>query len=310
MNAATLAQLLGFKKSGRQYVGCCVAHADTDPSMIIFDGYKGVQVRCLSAGCAPEDIIAELKRRGLWERTGGAAIEHDHPAARAARAELRDRRAPVFHGKQENVSQETPTRTMALRLWDRSYNIHTAAMALDYLAGRGLALPSTLTCARFHPRCVRGDGEGPAIVVLMTAFTTRRPQAIQRIFLRRDGDRVVKDGTPMMLGQAGGAGMMLTSWFDTFHEELLYAPQLTVCEGFETGLALLARGQRAVWALGSAGAIGTFPVLFGVGELTIAADHDEAGLNAAAQCAARWSEAGIPCTVMHRAEVGKDYADA
>ena len=47
MNAAELAHRLpGFKKSGRMYVGPCVAHDDKTPSMVIYDGHTTVQVRC------------------------------------------------------------------------------------------------------------------------------------------------------------------------------------------------------------------------------------------------------------------------
>jgi hypothetical protein len=135
--------------------------------------------------------------------------------------------------------------------------------------------------------------------------------AIQRLYLRWDDEQgIVFKDKGMMLGPVGGAAMKLTSHRDTFKEELSYCSRLTICEGFETGLALLMRGHEPVWALGSAGAIATFPPLFGVGELLIAADHDEAGLNAAAQCAARWTEAGHAVTVWRRRDVGKDYADA
>ena len=87
MNAAELAHRLpGFKKSGRMYVGPCVAHDDKTPSMVIYDGHTSVQVRCY-ARCEPEDIIAVLKRRGLW----GGGDEGDHPVAQPARQRLAER---------------------------------------------------------------------------------------------------------------------------------------------------------------------------------------------------------------------------
>ena len=62
-----------------------------------------------------------------------------------------------------------------------------------------------------------------------------------------------------------------------------------MCEGLETGLALLQHGGpgvHCVWAFGSAGAIARFPVIFGVGQLVIFADNDanEAGMKGAIEC--------------------------
>lgn len=51
-------------------------------------------------------------------------------------------------------------------------------------------------------------------------------------------------------------------------------------------------GWRPVWAATSAGAIKRFPVLAGIEALTIFADPDTAGTQAARDCAARWVESG------------------
>jgi hypothetical protein len=208
-----------------------------------------------------------------------------------------------------NVSRETHKRS-ALRIFDEAQPLHHSQLALDYIAGRKLVLPARIDCARFHSLCPRGAERVPAIVVVMEALDSRERRAIQRIFLRREPNgRVVKDGKPMMLGEAGGAAMKLTSHHDTFWDVLSYAPLLHLCEGFETGLALLDRGYFPLWALGSAGAISTLPVLFGVGHIAVCADHDQAGLAAADRCCRRWSETRHPAELLHRARWGKDFAD-
>jgi AAA domain-containing protein len=68
---------------------------------------------------------------------------------------------------------------------------------------------------------------------------------------------------------------------------------LTICEGFETGMAGRDLGLRPVWALGSAGAIGSFPLLSGIDALTILAETDDRGANARAvrTCGDRWAAA-------------------
>lgn len=298
MNAAELADRLGFKKSGRMYVGPCVAHSDKNPSMVIYDGHTSVQVRCY-AGCEPADIIAVLKQRGLW----GGGDRFDHPVAQVARQRLAERAS--------EVSRETQNQARALRIFDEAQALRSSELAMDYITGRKLTVPDALRCARFHPVCPRGAAEYvPAIVVLMEALDTSERKAVQRIFLRREPDgRVVKDGKPMMLGPAAGAAMKLTQHNDTFWDVMSYTPLLHVCEGFETGLALLERGYFPLWALGSAGAISALPVMFGVGRIAVCADHDEAGLAAADRCCRRWTEAGHPAELLHRSVWGKDFAD-
>jgi hypothetical protein len=90
----------------------------------------------------------------------------------------------------------------------------------------------------------------------------------------------------MMLGPVAGAAIKVDD--DTDVEQ-----GLTIGEGFETCLAARALGFRLVWALGSAGTIGTFPVLAGIDALTILAETDKKGSNAKAaiECAARWTAA-------------------
>jgi putative DNA primase/helicase len=64
---------------------------------------------------------------------------------------------------------------------------------------------------------------------------------------------------------------------------------LGITEGVEDGLAVLLSGWSPIWAAGSAGAIRRFPVLAGIDSLTIFADADSAGVEAAQECARRWA---------------------
>ncbi len=68
---------------------------------------------------------------------------------------------------------------------------------------------------------------------------------------------------------------------------------LGIAEGIETALAVMQRaGWAPVWAATSAGAIRRFPVLPGIEALTVFADMDGAGLNAARDCCRTWAAAG------------------
>lgn len=265
MDAAALAHALGATRSGRQWKCKCIAHEDRSPSMIIFDGHQSVQVRCL-AGCEPIDIIAELRRRGLWERDGGTMQE---------RAE--QRRPPI-------VSHETAMRDRARALFDASM-LTIGTPAESYLEDRDIwSVAKEIEDIRFHPGCPRGDERRPAIVVAMRYCSWLRPiYAVQRIYLKRVSPGYwVKDGKPMMLGPVRDSAMMLDRPVGELH----------IAEGLETALSVMAMGHDPVWAMGSCGAIERLKVLDGIDHLVIWADNDAPGLAAANACARRWADAG------------------
>jgi hypothetical protein len=85
-----------------------------------------------------------------------------------------------------------------------------------------------------------------------------------------------------MLGRARGAAIKLDA-----DENVTLG--LHIGEGFETCLAAWLAGFRAVWAVGSAGAIETFPVLAGIDAITVLGEvgDRDANLRAAQACAAR-----------------------
>ena len=292
MMAEQIALALGGKRSGRQWVCKCPAHNDSSPSLIVFDGREAPQVRCL-AGCDQKEVINALMDRGLWRST----------------ATDRDRSQPKI-----TVSRETSDaamskhREMALRIFEEAVEPRST-LGESYLWQRGLTLPASMAnvCVRFHAHCPRGSERVPALVVLMRDIESDTPVAIQRIFL---GNDAVKDGKPMMLGPAGRAAMMLSGKWETFTGDLMFCETLHIAEGFETALALFAQGYKPIWALGSAGGILRFPVLFGVGELIVCADHDLTGISSAQACADRWETAGVKVRIWMREEEGADFADA
>lgn len=273
MRAAELAHSLKAKRSGRQWVCNCPAHDDSRPSLIIFDGHTSVQLRCL-AGCEPEAVIDALRRRGLWE--GEARDLPNKPE-----------RAPPERDKPDY-------RELALEIY-RAARPLIGSRGEGYFVGRGLRLPlgDLKGIARFHPACPRGKERVPAIVVLMRSIHDGIPCAIQRIFLTHD----LKKDCAMMLGPAGAAAMKLAP----------AGPRLTICEGFETALGLEALGYGPVWALGSAGAISRFPILPGVEQLLIGADHDPVGIAAGQDCIERWGSERARGIMIERE--GADFAD-
>ena len=298
MNAADIARALGGKRSGNQWKCRCPAHADSDPSMIVFDGRHSVQVRCYS-GCDPLDIIAALRAMGLWEGSGrndDIVIGLD---------ELRRRRTTP-------ATDPTRHHKLAMTIWESAIDPR-GTPAEDYLKARGLVLPSSaaVACIRYAERCPKGNQTQPALVALMRNVETFQPQAVQRLYLQPK-DWAWAKTEAMMLGSVSNAAMMISSRAECFSDDLSWCPRLHVCEGLETGLALHQAGHRPVWALGSAGAIARFPVLFGVGHLVICADNDNTstGISSAIDCAERWNASpSQKATIVMPSGDQRDFAD-
>jgi putative DNA primase/helicase len=173
-----------------------------------------------------------------------------------------------------------------------------------YLTGRGLELGDDIAgeAIRFHPACPWKDDDGalihvPVMICAMRDIQTDELVAVSRRRLTREGQKV---GKPRFLGAAAGAAIKLDADEDVTNG-------LHICEGVETGIAGRMRDLRPMWALGSKGAIETFPVLGGIDCLTILAEPDAEA--AVEKCARRWYEAGRE-VIINRSKIGKDLADA
>ena len=127
---------------------------------------------------------------------------------------------------------------------------------------------------------------GPALVALVTHAVTRAPLTLHRTWIRADGSKAPVNPPRMLLGGHRKAGGVVRLWPDE-----AVTTGLGAAEGFETALSL-AHAHRPVWACIDAGNLAAFPVLDGIECLTIAVDHDGAGIAAARACAARWARAG------------------
>ena len=75
------------------------------------------------------------------------------------------------------------------------------------------------------------------------------------------------------------------------HEGFARLRQLLCGEVIETALSL-AHAAAPCWAAVDAGNLAALPVLPGIETLTIGADNDPAGRQAARRCATRWARAG------------------
>lgn len=299
LTAGEIARALGGRNVGSGWICRCVAHDDRNPSLSISQGEGGCMLVHCFAGCDPTDIIAELRRRGLWPQ----------------RPE-RGRNVIVQHRATRKVD-EAKANPKAGRVWQETVDPR-GTWVERYLASRGLRLPADpevlLRTLRFHPHCAFPDRTAaPALLCAFTPisipdfddpFLEPSPVAVHRIRGRGHDNKA-------MLGPVRGCAVMISPWWQV-------GETLNVCEGVETALALYNEGAldpaacyRPIWALGSAWAIRTFPVISGVKKLRIFADNDTnaVGLHAAKEAATRWQQAGKEVAVRHPREEGADYAD-
>ena len=224
-------------------------------------------------------LVAHLRREPLadairWARgwLGEDAGHHDTPPRRdpPQRPPERPREAPA-------------TLDLARAIW-REAGPAAGTPVETYLAGRGLALEPGAPI-RFHPSCARGGERHPAMVALMTDPATGQPCGVHRTFLAANGRDRLRDGKGKMM--AGNAGVIRLS------PDAEVTQGLGLAEGIETSLAVMQGfAWRPIWAATSAGAIARFPVLPGIEALTVFADADGPGLEAAQTCIARWADAG------------------
>jgi hypothetical protein len=191
------------------------------------------------------------------------------------------------------------------RIWRQSYNIMGTA-GEGYPARRGIELDSVPNFGglRWSPACAWEGGMAPCILARFTDAITGEPRGIWRRPI--DG----REPKSMTLGPMGGCVIRL--WPD---EDVTTA--LVLGEGVMTVLAAATRCVhrgtllRPAWAAGSAGNLEAFPVLPGIGSLTLLVDHDESGRGqeAARRCGERWRAADREVTLLTPCALGADFND-
>jgi hypothetical protein len=163
-------------------------------------------------------------------------------------------------------------------------------LAETYLAARRLRFDDAQgRVLRFSEARWRQNPAGeieihPALLALLRDAHTGERCGIINIYLQPDGsDRICDAKGKTVAGRAKGAAVMLSPFCNV-------TAGLTICEGTETGIALLMDGLAPVWACG--GMLGSFPVIGGIEAITIAADADKPDERKASAVAVRWHQAG------------------
>jgi putative DNA primase/helicase len=248
------------------------------------------EVICPGPGHSPRDRSLSVRFIGGDDFVCNSFAGDDW---RACRDHVRERLA-LPRAYQRDTASRRPAPlpdhgALARALWNEAHNPR-GTLAETYLASRDLQLTGDIAgrVVRFHPSCPWTDGmRRTRVPAMLTPF---RPLAkpdtisgIQRIALTPCGKKMGR----RMLGPCGGSAIMLD-------DDDKVTLGLTIAEGLETALSGRQLGWRPAWALGSAHAIATFPVLGGIECLTVLAEHDDSGANARAlfEMSQRWNGAG------------------
>jgi hypothetical protein len=309
--AQEIARALGGKRSGRGWSCLCPAHADSEPSLSVRDGRdKHGTVRpflkCFS-GCDYRDILDALRSMGIWPARG------TEDTADEAEREKRQRARAEAYAKTEADAARKAERDLGKA---RRILLESIAPAPQHTIGKYLISrevpPPWPPCVRQHGKLVHYDpakkefSHWPAMVCPIRDIWSDAIIGVHRTWLEIGGTKAPVTHPKKVLGRLVGGAVKLSPDEDV-------EQGLGICEGIETGLCVLADGWAPIWALGAAGNLASFPVLPGVGSLTIFGDNDDektqVGERAAYETASRWRAAGRDVTVYIPKAPGVDWAD-
>lgn len=222
-------------------------------ALTLADGSNGrLVLDCKKSACAFLDILAA---------TGLRSGDYSPPDA-----------ATLAQREREAKAEAERRAEQARRLWLEAQPIE-GTLAEAYLRGRGISCPLPPTL-RFHGDCWHGP-TAKRYPAMVAAVQGAGAAAVHRTWLRHDGPGKAEiEPAKAMLGATAGGAVRLS---DT-------PGRLVVTEGIESGLSLLCGlldGPAAVWGGLSTSGLRGLRLPEQPGRLTIAADGDKPGREAA-----------------------------
>ena len=288
-----IAVALGGEVSGRQVLAPGPNHARTDRSLSVrLSAQSPGGFVCHSFAGDPFDACRDYvaAKLGILAFQPSSRLDANRPAL------VRPSRAPAPE------PDHAARIARAVALWHESTDAH-GTIVERYLASRGLALLDGMDVLRFHPRTPWQEDDGsivytPCMISCFRSIATEEITGMQRTRISPTG---VKLGRKMT-GVASGACIKIDD--DSSVEQ-----GICIAEGLETALTGRLFGLRPAWALGSAGAITTFPTLPGVTGIHILGETGKANADAVHACGRRWRQVGAEVLIV-RPKVGSDINDA
>jgi phage/plasmid primase-like uncharacterized protein len=246
-------------------------------------------VHCHKTNCS--GILQELRARNLADQVGGIV-----------------QKAPPLETAQQRADDR---RKEAMRL-KTAHDLFSAAVSCEgtlaetYFEARGirgLRFAKMVNTLRFHPAALHSPtSQNLPCLIARIRGPNGGALGVHRTFLRADGTGKA-DVAPakMMLGPSSGGAVR-------------FGPDnrvIALAEGIETALSVSLASRMTVWAtLSTSGLKGLrLPPLPVAEVVVIAADHDEAGLAAAAIAAGHFETEGRAVSVIHPPKTGTDFND-
>jgi len=277
--AARIAEALDGRKvqaKGGNYLVCCPAHEDDEPSLSLRDGDRGLLVHCF-AGCTPADVFVAIRRKGhRLIKPGDTAPE-----------------SVKGTGEYERRQHEK-----AAWLWGRRRPI-AGTVAERYLRearGYSGSPPATLGFLPPHKREHR-----PAMIAAFAIVDEPEPGvlgkpldvgAVHLTLLRDDGSgKADAEPNKLIIGSPLSRPIVLAPPNDLMG--------LAICEGIEDALTAHTATGLGAWAAGAAGFMLKLAKMVPsyIEVVTIFAHSDVAGERGARQLAAALRQRDIEVVV-------------
>lgn len=281
---AIAGRLVKLEAAGAEFKACCPFHADRSPSFTIFSG--GQRFHCFGCG-ATGDVLDFVQRAYAVTLPEAARMlgAGDVPTVRLG--------AGPAHSPKASRSPE------AASIWERAQPV-AGTPAEAYLRFRGIVPPYPAVLRFLRLPC--GNLGATPCLICAVQDVAGTVTGIQRIFLAADGNGKADIAKPKLsLGKVKGGAIRLG--------DLDGSGRLTVCEGPEDGLSLLAMLGGPVWVSAGTTFLPAMQFPAEVRSVLIGADNDPAGRDAADKAARAFAARGLAARILRPLDGFKDFND-
>lgn len=243
---------------------------------------------CNAGGCGQAELIAALRRRGLWP-------DHDHKEAHSG-----DDPDELARRREAKTRERSRKIELAADMWQEAYCASGLIETYFRLRDILLPVPPVIRMLGMHGAYGRHPtGARRPQMIARVEHAEHGPVAVHRTFLAIDGSgKASLDPVRMSHGPVGGAAVRLAP----------AGSVLAIAEGIETALSYMQATSTPTWAALSARGMRALVLPENVLEVVIAADADPVGIMAAQAAARRWISEGRLVSIV-RPPLGRDFND-
>jgi len=243
---------------------------------------------CNAGGCGQAELIAALRRRGLWP-------DHDHKEAHSG-----DDPDELARRREAKTRERSRKIELAADMWQEAYCASGLIETYFRLRDILLPVPPVIRMLGMHGAYGRHPtGARRPQMIARVEHAEHGPVAVHRTFLAIDGSgKASLDPVRMSHGPVGGAAVRLAP----------ASSVLAIAEGIETALSYMQATSTPTWAALSARGMRALVLPENVLEVVIAADADPVGIMAAQAAARRWISEGRLVSIV-RPPLGRDFND-